>query len=208
MKQSVSFVEETEVLHAVPRIQDLSVEGKGAIMKQSVSFADEEIQVYAVPGIHDLSDEEKGDVWYASRDYNRMREADQDILFSLMTGTAGDFCTRGLENRSYYGPGRRYDATIDAICAVLEQQHIQEATVTKDPDRIAEICMEITANCKKSAQDTGIADRRVVEEEHKLEVGNKADVSVDGEKKHCETKGKIHRLLDKAKSFGRSNISC
>jgi hypothetical protein len=130
----------------------------------SVSF-DEETEVhYAEPNV-ELSPEEIENTWYNKGQFQMIKEINLVLVKMMRRGEyeeTDDYSFRGLEHRTKEGSEARQDAKERALDILFLELQRQKVEGIEDPEHVAELLNECTAERQQVALQLAKADQRAV----------------------------------------------
>ena len=179
-------------------------------MTRKVHFSDQ-MEVHAPKHLDSMLPEEVASLWFSKQDYKVMKSVDQMIIKSMANGSPQSHdCLRGLESMTPEGAMAKRNITVEAVCAVLEEQKRQRSEGIRNSAQIAAIYAEVSANSMKTARQKGIMDVKALcvddADADSFGLSYKLALSLaEGilPKKQQSTVTKIQGFFDRAKSRGR-----
>jgi hypothetical protein len=118
-----------------------------------------------------VTNDQAKDVWFTNEDFHRMKASFAHTLQRLAVGalTADDeqgeqHCSRGLEYRTREGARRRLRNKHEGMAAVLHEQDRQSFEEKRDPEKLAQVYMDVNCKCSFEALALGRRDEADIQE--------------------------------------------
>ena len=136
--------------------------------KKTVSFAST-ARIKRILHLKEYSKEELVTTWYQTADFDRIRQEINETIDLMEEGTLLDesrYCKRGIEFHTREGSKLRRDNRSMSLCALLEEQSIQNDEGENDVEMMARVYSEYTCRCSIAAHMVALSDYEIVRARH------------------------------------------